>query len=190
MKDSKVLEYIRYLYKMGGLDYNTTFKKTKQLLSIYRSVCWETSIRANEFYEQLELENKRLDVALDFLMDYSCQMDKKRFMSRVSSFFRTKWLVDLITEAQSHVYNYPFNGRLYQDIISSLYMNTLTYTEQEMLDVLNLERTNYYAKKKEAIALVGYCIWGVVIPKYQKELSYNRIDTADPEKSACEAILA
>ena len=190
MRDSKVLEYIQFLYKTAELDFNATFKKARQLLSIYKSVCWETEARANEFSEQLQLESKRLDVAMDFLMDYSCEMDKKRFLSRMSSFFQTKWLVDLVQEAQFHVYNYPFNGKLYQDIVSLLYLNVSTYTEQNMLEVLNLERTNYYSKKKEAIALFGYCVWGVVIPKCQKELSYNKVNFTAPAKPDCEAILA
>jgi len=174
--NSSIAKTIQFHYKMMGLNYDEIFKKTKLLLSIYKSVCWETSLRADELYEQLQFESKRLDVALEFLMEYKCETDKNKFISRISSFFKTNWLIDIISEANSHVYKYPYNGRLYADIISTFYLNYSEYTEQDMLDVLNLERTNYYAKKKEAIALLGYCIWGVVIPKYIKIYQYSEDD--------------
>ena len=190
--NSSIAKTIQFHYKMMGLNYDEIFKKTKLLLSIYKSVCWETSLRADELYEQLQFESKRLDVALEFLMEYKCETDKNKFISRISSFFKTNWLIDIISEANSHVYKYPYNGRLYADIISTFYMNYIEHTESDMLDVLNLERTNYYAKKKEAIALLGYCIWGVVIPKYKKsyKCSDEDVEIDIIEKSAYEANLA
>lgn len=192
-KNSSIMNTIKFHYKAMGLNFDEIFKKTKLLLSIYKSVCWETSLRADEFYEQLQFESKRLDVALEFLMEYSCQMEKNRFIHRVSSFFQTKWLIDIITETNGHVYKYPYSGRIYADIISTCYMHYMEHTEQDMLDVLNMERTTYYSKKKEAIALIGYCIWGIVIPKYMK--IYQNTENVNAitdlaENSSCKADLA
>ena len=33
-----------------------------------------------------------------------------------------------------------------------------------MLEVLNMERSSYYDKKKEAIDLFAVCLWGYTIP--------------------------
>lgn len=190
MKNTGIMKSIKFHYKMAGLNYDEVFKKTKMLLAVYKNVCWETSLRANEYHEQLQLESKRLDVALDFLMEYSCELNKNRFISQVSSFFQTKWLIDLVAEAKDHVYSYPYNGKLYADIISLYYMNGFEYTENDMLDVLNMERSNYYAKKKEATALIGFCLWGVVIPRYSKlsQSDKSEIDILNKlDKPACTA---
>ena len=34
-----------------------------------------------------------------------------------------------------------------------------------MLEVLNMERSTYYDRKKEAILLFGLSLWGTAIPK-------------------------
>ena len=53
---------------------------------------------------------------------------------------------------------YPDKGALYCEIISKAYLNRFKYKESEMLEVLNMERSTYYDRKKEAILLftMGY----------------------------------
>jgi hypothetical protein len=171
---------------MSNLDYDMIFKKTKLLLGIYKSVCWKSSERAGEFYEQLQLESKRLDVALEFLIDYSCDLSKDRFMTRISSFFKTKWLVEVIDIALAHVYEYPDTyAKTYKEIIQLAYLDFFTNSESDILDILNLDRSVYYVKKKEALALLGYAIWGMVIPKYLPKISHE--EESDILDSLCES---
>jgi hypothetical protein len=151
---------------MSNLEYEAIFKKTKLLLGNYKSLCWKSSERAGAFYEELQLESKRLDVALEFLMEYSCEMNRDRFMCRISSFFKTKWLVEVIDIALGHVYDYHDNGKLHKEIISLAYLDFFNYNESDILELINIDRSVYYVRKKEAIALLGFAIWGIVIPKY------------------------
>ena len=43
-------------------------------------------------------------------------------------------------------------------------------TESEMLEMLNLERSRYYDKKKEAIMVFGLALWGAELPKVKEFL--------------------
>jgi len=175
MRESRTLKNIKCLYDMSSLDYDVIYKKTKLLLGIYKSVCWKSSERAGEFFEQLQLESKRLDVALEFLMEYSSELSKDRFMSRISSFFKTKWLVEVIDIALNHVYEYPDTyARTYKEIIKLAYLDFYSNNESDILDILNIDRSVYYVKKKEAVALLGFAVWGIVIPKYLPKVS-NKI---------------
>jgi len=171
MRESKTLKNIKILYGMSSLEFDVIFKKTKLLLTIYRNICWKSSERADEFFEQLHLESKRLDVALEFLMEYSCEMDKDRFMNRISSQFKTKWLIEVIDIALAHVYDYPDNGKLLKEILTLSFLDFFKYSEGEILELLNIDRSVYYTRKKEAIALIGFAVWGIVIPKYLPKVS-------------------
>jgi len=172
---------------MSNLDYNVIFKKTKLLLGIYKSVCWKSSERAGEFFEQLQLESKRLDVALEFLMEYSSELSKDRFMARISSFFKTKWLVEVIDIALNHVYEYPDTyAKMYKEIIKLVYLDYFNNSESDILDILNIDRSVYYVKKKEAIALLGFAIWALVIPKYLHKTKISCQEESDTLDSLCE----
>ena len=62
------------------------------------------------------------------------------------------------------IYEYPDNGKIYHEILSKQYLTVYKYTEQEMLELLNMERSTYYDKKKDAIDLLAICLWGYTIP--------------------------
>lgn len=41
------------------------------------------------------------------------------------------------------------------------------YTESELLEILNLERSTFYDRKKEAVMLLGIALWGYAIPVFR-----------------------
>lgn len=41
------------------------------------------------------------------------------------------------------------------------------YTERELLELLNMERSTFYDRKKEAVMLLGVSLWGYAIPKFK-----------------------
>jgi hypothetical protein len=82
----------------------------------------------------------------------------------VRSLFETQWLIALIDHAMNKIYDYPDNGKLYHEILSKQYLTVYKYSELEMLEILCLERSTYYDKKKEAIELFAICLWGYTIP--------------------------
>jgi hypothetical protein len=45
-----------------------------------------------------------------------------------------------------------------------MYVINYRYSENEMLEYLNIGRTTFYKEKKDAIHMLGVILWGFVIP--------------------------
>jgi len=172
-KDSAAMKNIRLMYVGLHLDMNATTAKTKLILSLYRNIVWASFHRARNLYESAdEIFGAKLSTALAFLSDFAPIKERQAFEIKVASLFDTKTFVDLIDEAMIRLYDYHSNGKLYHRIISKNYLTAFSYTEIEILEDINLERSTYYDRKKEAVALFGLALWGYSIPKYQ-ELIYK-----------------
>ncbi len=63
---------------------------------------------------------------------------------------------------------FPHGGDTFFEIISKCYLTRWKYTEKEMLEILNMDRSRFYDKKKEAIMIFGICLFGNAIPKFRK----------------------
>ena len=74
--------------------------------------------------------------------------------------------------------DHPCIGWCTKKVISKAYLNRFKYRESEMLEVLNMERSTYYDRKKEAILLFGLSLWGTAIPKLKDFLESAREEEA------------
>ncbi len=173
MKASKTMKDIQFLIKNSGLDLDETLKRTKLILGLYPTICWVTAERANDLQERLLCQSKELDVSLEFFIEYIGRDKENEQISKIRSLFHTRWLIDIVNTALMKIKAYPIYGETYHNIISSVYTGTEKSTEQDMLSALNIDRSIYYARKKEALLLVGYCIWGDLIPSYMENNLYS-----------------
>lgn len=90
-------------------------------------------------------------------------------------------MIDLIDKAMSKVYDYYNNGRLYHEILSKSYLTAFRYTESELLEILNLERSTFYDRKKEAVMLLGIALWGYAIPVFRGIFDVEGDESEIPE---------
>lgn len=116
--------------------------------------------------------------ALIYLENFAPDEARERFEERIRSLFETKWIIELVDMAMLKIREYPDKGALYCEIISKAYLNRFKYKESEMLEVLNMERSSYYDRKKEAILLFGLSLWGTAIPKLKDFLESAREEEA------------
>ena len=70
-------------------------------------------------------------------------------------------------------YTGNYFGDQYFEILSKCYLTKWKYTESDMLDILNMERSRFYDRKKEAIYIFGLSLWGGAIPKLKTFLKEN-----------------
>lgn len=156
------------MYEGMHLDEEQVFRKAKLLLGIYRDVVW-ASMKEVEYIRDVcdSYYSNHLSTALTFLNDFAPTERKEEFKHKVSGIFETKWMIDLIDTAMLKIYNYHGNGSLYHEILCKCYINAYHMTESEILELLCMERANFYTKKKEAIKLFGVALWGYALPKYQ-----------------------
>ncbi len=85
---------------------------------------------------------------------------KEKFAAKIRALFSVKWMVEIVDSAIIKVREFPLNGELYAHILSMYYLGKFQYTEAEMMEELNLERSSYYRRKKEAVIVFGLAIWG------------------------------
>ena len=177
--NTQVLSSIRMLCRMQNVDEKVLYERAKLILSIYREVCWSTIDRANDVCDTLICTyGDSLDGALIYLENFAPDDARERFEERIRSLFETKWIIELVDMAMLKIREYPDKGALYCEIISKAYLNRFKYRESEMLEVLNMKRSTYYDRKKEAILLFGLSLWGTAIPKLKDFLESAREEEA------------
>ena len=168
---SKRVREIEALYVNLGLDKDEIWHKTKALLSIYRKVVWSLSEHLNCMVaENIETYGKSLDKAISFLYDFAPMDEKKDFEDKVTYFFETKWLIDLIDKSLVRIKSYPEQGELYFTIIHNIYLKEKKIFDVDCMALVNMEKTMYYQRKKEAIYLMGISLWGYAIPDLKDEM--------------------
>lgn len=176
-KDTVAAKTIQKMYDKLHLSQEDIFHKTKLLLRVYRDVVWITLNTSDCVHEDLAYYGDDLDSALVYLEEFAPDIERQEFENRISALFENKWMIDLIDTAMRKIYDYHNNGKLYHEIISKSYLTAFRYSESELLEILNMERSTFYDRKKEAIMLLGVCLWGYAIPHFRGILSFGEGDS-------------
>ena len=176
-KDTVAAKTIQKMYDKLHLSQEDIFHKTKLLLRVYRDVVWITLNTSDYIHEDLVYYGDDLDSALVYLEEFAPDIERQEFENRMSALFENKWMIDLIDTAMRKIYDYHNNGKLYHEIISKSYLTAFRYSEGELLEILNMERSTFYDRKKEAIMLLGVCLWGYAIPHFRGILSFGEGDS-------------
>ena len=159
------------------------YKRAKRVLQIYRDICWDTAEYAEQIQMSLPYEydycSWDLNSALMYLENFAPNEKRDRFAETIQSLFQVKWMVEIVDAAMVRVRDFPLDGELYSEILSMFYLSRFQYSEEEMLDQLEMERSTYYRRKKEAVTVFGLALWGGSIEKYRKVM--NRPD--EPQMS-------
>lgn len=179
-KSNKTLNNIRMLCRMQQVDEEYLNKRSKLILSIYRDVCWSTVGRAGEIQADLICTcGASLDRALVYLETFAPDEAREHFEEHIRSLFETRWMIELVENTMIRIRDYPCRGDLYCQLITLCYLSRFEYKESELLELLNIERSTFYDRKKEAILLFGLSLWGTSIPKLKQFL--GEVDTENEE---------
>ena len=142
------------------------YHQTKLLLELYRKVVWSVE---NSLYDlestATDFGSQRIQDLLNYLeLDFEGDVDKVKIEDHLKSIEKSKDLVFLIDQAMMKLNDYPNGGKLFFSIINYKYILTYLYTDSDLMESLDLERTTFYKRKKEAINMLGTILWGYVIP--------------------------
>ncbi len=172
-KESMIMQMIKGDYSIIGLDAQNTYKKTDILLRLYRKINWGLCDSINDLnyitYESCMGDNESLSYLLNFAPDKELDV----FRARAINVMQTRVLIELIDKAIIKIKDYPDNGTIFYSIFDLKYLNRWTYTEDDILEMLELERSTFYRKKKEAILLLGYILFGFIMPEYIEKKSQD-----------------
>ena len=151
--------------------------KSKLLLGSYRRVCW-ASLGSCELGNEdgYCICDDDIDRALDYLMEYPPDEDRGIFERKLKTLFDSRWMIELVDTAMIQVKEFPDSGERYFEILSKYFLSKFKYGEPELLEILRLERSCYYDRKKEAILVFGLALWGTVLPRLQNMLKEEPLD--------------
>lgn len=168
-KMTQAMGDIKQMCRFQRMDENELYGRAKMLLAIYRKVCWSAAARSDGLHDEIICYcGGELNTALIYLETFAPDEEKERFGERISSLFQTKWMVELVDTAMIRVKDYPGTGNLYFEILSKCYLSHFCYTESELLELLKMERSYFYDRKKEAILVFGLSLWGGALPNLKR----------------------
>ena len=159
-----------------GFDSQLAYHRVKLILKIYRDVVWVLSERAEELHEYAwELGNRDADAGLCYLENFAPDIDLQEFEEKVCCIMESRMLVDVINRALLRLKRYPDRGELYYEILVKQFIHRFNSTEKELLDELNMERSVFYDRKREALFLFSVCLFGYTVPELQEEMEVPRL---------------
>lgn len=141
------------------------YHNTKLLLQLYSKVLWRIEHSLKEMDTECFYLNKNsLAEAIGSLLDMNTDLDRLNLESRLESLDVSRVILELINKALILLGTYPEKGERCFDILNKMYIINYRYSENEMLEYLNIGRTTFYKEKKEAIHMLGVILWGFIIP--------------------------
>ena len=175
-KESSTVQKCKRQMATLGFDSQLAYHRVKLILKIYRDVVWVLSERMEELREYAwELGAQDADTGLIYLQSFAPDMDLQEFEERVCCVMENRMLVDVIDRALLRLKRYPDRGELYYEILTKQFIHRFNSTEKELLDELNMERSVFYDRKREAIFLLSLCLFGYTVPELQEELEMPRL---------------
>ena len=157
-KESATVQKCKRQMATLGFDSQLAYHRVKLILKIY----WE-------------LGAQDADTGLIYLQSFAPDMDLQEFEERVCCVMENRMLVDVIDRALLRLKRYPDRGELYYEILTKQFIHRFNSTEKELLDELNMERSVFYDRKREAIFLLSLCLFGYAVPELQEELEMPRL---------------
>lgn len=178
MNEKSVVCIMKNKCAEASLNPEITYQKTEYLLRLYRSVSWSVGKNIEELSQvSYESFSGDLSAQINYLLNFAPEKEFEAFSIRAVNILHTKLLVDLIEKSAKKIKTYPKNGDIYFTILDMKYLSPLNYTESDMLDALNVARSTYYRRKKEVTYLMGYTLFGLVLPEL---LGADKNERANP----------
>ena len=162
---TKAMQFIEAQAQSIHLDTKEIYSKTKALLQLYQSVVWSVKNRADNLRREIAgTYGMQLSTALMYLSDLAPEKTKNSFEASVTMLFQSKWIIELLDLSLQYVQDYPLYGETYARLLHLRFMDETRRSDADVSELLALERSTYYDRKKEAILLMGVSLWGFVVP--------------------------
>lgn len=142
-----------------GLNCSTAIPQMKDLLDDYAGLVWlaEEQNRSREREAFSPEDTTQALLLLDRLMDKAGPKARAGHQSHHHVFLTT-----MVGQAIEATARYPGPGPLYAAILKGYYCTYPRPTDMALMEDLHLERSSYYAKKKEAILCCALAFFGTI----------------------------
>ena len=168
-KESKAWDCIHSLCAANKMEEQNLYKRARLLLSSYSGLCWSRAAWDTLAKDPLSVEDAMCThLAFQYLRDYSEDETKQEFITRVSNLMDVRVLQDIVNHTLMRVREFPVFGKIHFEILNKCYLSSIGYQEDDILFELDIERSRYYDRKKEAIMLFGIVFWASALPHYEE----------------------
>lgn len=182
------MQRIDGICRLYQIDKEGAYKQGKFILDSYRYLSWKTVRDAQYVREDLmSYCSSDMDQAMVYLLTFATDERRDFFESRIDVLFSSHMMGAMIDSAAAWVRDYPDNGKLYYDIICQSYLYRNGMKETDILEILNMERSTYYKRRKEAVTVFGVAIHDV-IRNHKAELDENRREAGMHPQEAVEEL--
>ncbi len=159
-ENTRVMTYINIQFEILGINKQSSYKKTTEILSMYRELRWFTGMRAKDVVDEIfEIGNSDLENSLIVLEIFASAEKRRKMKDNVNSLFYTKRLIDIVDEALVELKHFPRDGEKYYAIIEDNYLSSFMLPQELIAEKHHYERSEYYQKKREAIYLIALKLW-------------------------------
>ena len=165
-RDSAFVRLMKSNYALLGLDVQNVYQKTKMVLKLFRRMRRLVSENFDEMSEEAFEDCLDAEQQFIYLVEFN-PTDLNYLTYRVEQLTQERYLLNMIEKAAVRMKNYD-NGELYYQIIEMKYLDFFTYSEDEILEHLALERSTFYRKKNEAIYLLGMILFGLFLREFRQ----------------------
>jgi hypothetical protein len=160
-------QYIEDMCYREGLLGNNVFDTCYSMLKEFRKKRYNDPNDVPKSYTNEQITESKLSVRRDFLEAVTVPMEESegeqdRIIRDVVKF---PWLDDKLEIIKNHMKEYPQWGGLYIDILDNCYFHPIvekdevTGQNKEMYVIMNMSKSRFYDRHKEAVMLLGIELW-------------------------------
>lgn len=156
--------FFHYFQKIGFALSNVEplIKQTKAVLRIYQHLRWVLALRQSDLREELADDGwNSYDIGVTYLLTFAPEIELEVFEAQVCRLVENNLLLAFIDRTILCLKQYPVHGFEYYDVITVQYLSDKNLDEAAILQTLGMERSTFYRKKKEALFLLGLCLFGL-----------------------------
>lgn len=167
--------------KLYHIDREGAYKQGKFILETYQNLSWKTAREANYVRDDLmSYCSSDMDRALIYLLTFATDEQRDFYESKIEALFSNHMMGSMIDSAAAWVHDYPEEGKMYYNIICHSYLFRNGLKESELLEVLGMERSTYYRRRKEAVTVFGVAIHEVIRKRKEEADAIRREASQQP----------
>lgn len=144
----------------------------REILYLYKDLVKENKVDVEEIEQECrEMINRDMAYAIKFLDDFDVRIDIKRLSAAMDDMVFLYGLSDMLERGLVLVRNLvPDKGKIYSEILRGYFFGNSRNTDEKVMEKLpgEISRRQYYREKKEAIRMMGYYFFEVVIPQIHR----------------------
>ena len=150
------------LCKLAGKTSDELQRNGEWYLGLAGDVCRDTRLYADDMVDDICSESfesdeyRKMTEGLVRLEFFASEMTRQKYQAEISAIMSTAWMVKVIETIKANIYSFRKYGPQFVSILTLAYMNTFTYTVEEMAEELNMSPQNFYKKKRYATILFAY----------------------------------